>query len=487
LYAAAAQRAKPNASIVTPDMIKSAGKAVDWRTKGAVTGVKNQGQCGSCWAFSTTGGIEGQWFLAGNTLTSLSEQELVSCDTIDSGCNGGLMDNAFEWLMQSQQGAIDTEASYPYVSGNGQAPACSQSGKVTGATINGHKDLPHDESQMATWVYTGGPLSIAVDATSWQTYVGGIMTNCISDQIDHGVLIVGFDETNNPPYWIVKNSWGRSWGESGYIRVSKGSNQCLITSDPCTSTVGSGPAPPGPTPPTPPSPPSPPTPPGKDIEQLHCKDPKCKDCTIVKIPQNKCIAAASNSYKAQCITDGLLITAFSNKDCSGSGTVTVDPINVCSIVFNPDKKEEFVQNNCGSGPGPNPPPPPPPPPSPTTAAPSGNGSFTQMQCTDAQCTQGCQSYTFPQNSCLKLSDGGSGIAVCQADGLLLTEYPLSSSCTGPSVPDLMPINQCLQDQDGTYFENTCTSGMAAIMGTTQKMRISQGLSQKVRDFKLRRH
>ena len=250
-FARAAAKAKPIAWEKA-----SAATSIDWRTKGAVTAVKNQGQCGSCWSFSTTGNIEGQWFLAGHSLVSLSEQLLVSCDTIDDGCNGGLMDNAFDWLVQDHNGTIVTEASYPYVSGGGVAPACNEHGDF-GARITGHLDLPKNEAQMASWCAVHGPVAIGVDATSWQTYMGGIMTNCISSQVDHGVLIVGFDDNNSPPYWIIKNSWGASWGESGYIRVEKGTNQCLITDYPCSSIV----TPAGPTPPPTPSPPTTPAPP----------------------------------------------------------------------------------------------------------------------------------------------------------------------------------------------------------------------------------
>jgi cathepsin F/cysteine peptidase B len=164
----------------------SKASSVDWRAQGAVTYVKNQGQCGSCWSFSSTGSIEGQWFLAGHTLVALSEQELVSCDTTDDGCNGGLMDNAWSWLVSAEGGKIATEASYPYVSGGGNVPACALP-KTTGAIISGHEDIAHNEDQMATWMSTNGPISIGVDATSWQTYTGGIMTNCISSQVDHGV------------------------------------------------------------------------------------------------------------------------------------------------------------------------------------------------------------------------------------------------------------------------------------------------------------
>jgi len=201
--------------------------------------VKNQGQCGSCWSFSTTGNIEGQWAIAGNSLVSLSEQELVSCDTLCSGCNGGLMDDAFDWLVETQGGGITLEADYPYVSGGGYVPPC-QGGQSPAAYISGHQDVAHDEGSMAAFVAQSGPLSIAVDATSWQSYGGGVMTDCQATQVDHGVLIVGFDTSASPPFWIIKNSWGPGWGESGYIRIMYGANECLITTVPSSSTAGQG-------------------------------------------------------------------------------------------------------------------------------------------------------------------------------------------------------------------------------------------------------
>jgi len=224
--------------------------SVDWRSKGAVTQVKNQAQCGSCWAFSSTGGIEGQWFLAGNKLTSVSEQELVSCDKIDSGCNGGLMDNAYQWLVSNKKGQIVTEAAYPYTSGGGVSGSCKNVASMSvGATITGHKDITHSEAQMAAYVQKSGPLPIAVDASShWQTYTGGVVSSCTGKSLDHGVMIVGY----TPQYWIVKNSWGGSWGESGYIRLAYGSNQCGLNQSP-TAAIASGA---GVTVPSPPAPPS---------------------------------------------------------------------------------------------------------------------------------------------------------------------------------------------------------------------------------------
>jgi cathepsin F/cysteine peptidase B len=137
------------------------------------------------------------------------------------------MDYAFEFLLKNRNGTIATEESYPYKSGGGYAPACENKG-TPGAQITSYKDMPKDEAALTSFVYSSGPLSVAVDATSWQTYRGGIMTNCISRQLDHGVTAVGFDDNNNPPYWILKNSWSTNWGEKGYIRIVKNKNACLI-------------------------------------------------------------------------------------------------------------------------------------------------------------------------------------------------------------------------------------------------------------------
>jgi C1A family cysteine protease len=202
---------------------------VDWRTKGAVTAVKDQGQCGSCWAFSSTGNMEGQWQIAGNSLTSLSEEELVQCShNGNQGCNGGLMDDAFHWVITN--GGIDSESDYPYTSGGGNTGSCNSAKmKNVVAKFASVNDVAHVEAQMATFVASKGPLAIAVDAASgWQNYKSGIMSNCHGRQLDHGVLAVGYgvDTSGNISYWIVKNSWSASWGEQGYIRLAYGSNQC---------------------------------------------------------------------------------------------------------------------------------------------------------------------------------------------------------------------------------------------------------------------
>ncbi|GET88036.1 cathepsin L-like protease [Leishmania tarentolae] len=218
--------------------IRGGAMSVDWREKGAVTPVKDQGMCGSCWAFATIGSIEGQWATHGHPLTALSEQMLVSCDTVDKGCSGGLMDQAMAWIIENHSGDVFTETDYPYTSSSGTTLPCQNKGTI-GARIKGYVSLEQNEDAIAEWVEKEGPVAVAVDASTWQLYLGGVVSNCFALSLNHGVLVVGFNKTATPPYWIVKNSWGTSWGENGYIRLAMKTNQCMLNQYAVSATVDS--------------------------------------------------------------------------------------------------------------------------------------------------------------------------------------------------------------------------------------------------------
>lgn len=236
----------PVESDFNEDFVEALPTSFDWRNKGAVTGVKDQGQCGSCWAFSAVGNMEGQNFLAGNPLVGLSEQNLVDCDkecmnyqnqqTCDAGCDGGLMPNAFEYVIKN--GGIDSEASYPYL---GYDNTCAFNKNSIGATIKSWSMVSSNETQMWASLVANGPISIAVDATEWQFYFAGIFDfPFCGTSLDHGVLIVGVDHSDNilfedTPYWIIKNSWGSDWGHQGYIYLERNEGLCGVNLFPCSS------------------------------------------------------------------------------------------------------------------------------------------------------------------------------------------------------------------------------------------------------------
>jgi len=248
--------------------------SVDWVAKGAVTPIKNQGRCGSCWAFSTTGSVEGAYQIASGKLVSLSEEDLVQCDhNGDQGCQGGLMDNAFEFI--NKNGGIATEESYPYTSGSGVTGSCN-SAKATNkaVTVSAFTDVPKGDEDALKSAVAKQPVSVAIEADKsvFQLYKSGVLdSSSCGKKLDHGVLVVGYGTENGKDYWKVKNSWGATWGENGFIKMVRNKDQCGISQSASypTGAKSVGPSPPSPSP-TPPSPgPSPPSP-----SKTHYGDPK---------------------------------------------------------------------------------------------------------------------------------------------------------------------------------------------------------------------
>jgi cathepsin L len=207
------------------DMV-NAPSTVDWRTKGAVVvRVKNQGSCGSCWAFSSTGGIEGAWQIKNGQLLDLSEQQLVDCSGSagNQGCNGGLMSNSYKWL-KTQPNGITDQTSYPYT---GRQGTC-KTGQPKAASVTDFVALKANENDLGDWI-AKGPVPIALSASgTFQSYKSGILESGCGTQLNHGVLAVGYTADDKNGYWIVKNSWGQSWGNQGYIWLRAFKNTCGV-------------------------------------------------------------------------------------------------------------------------------------------------------------------------------------------------------------------------------------------------------------------
>ena len=251
-------------------------EAVDWRRRNAVTEVKNQAQCGSCWAFSTTGAVEGINAIVTGELVSLSEQELVDCDSSrDNGCHGGLMDFAFEFI--EKNGGLDTEEDYAYRAEEHKCKPEKRSRRVV--SIDGHEDVPPSDELALRAAVAHQPVSVAIEADqrSFQLYVGGVFDESCGVALDHGVLAVGYGTEAGQDFWLVKNSWGPAWGDRGFIKLARGLDAAAARERNVSATAGQcgialqasypvkdGPnPPPGPPEPPGPSPPPPgPTPPG---------------------------------------------------------------------------------------------------------------------------------------------------------------------------------------------------------------------------------
>jgi len=225
-------------NVLTPT-VTAAPDTFDWRNQKVVSAVKDQGQCGSCWAFSVVENIESVWMLAHNmtaaTMPALAPQQLVDCDDEDGGCNGGNQDTAYDYLEGS---GLEKESDYPYRALDG---TCEYKKSNVYATIKSWEWATYlrDETTLQQNLLSVGPLSVCVDASNWQDYSSGVMGEwdcCTLCQLDHCVQLVGYNKQSSP-YWIVRNSWGTDWGMSGYIWVDLGHNTCGIAESAATAVL----------------------------------------------------------------------------------------------------------------------------------------------------------------------------------------------------------------------------------------------------------
>lgn len=224
-------RSQSNETLYVPDWEGSTPDSIDYRKKGFVTPVRNQGQCGSCWAFSSVGALEGQLKKKTGKLLTLSPQNLVDCVSENYGCGGGYMTTAFQYVKDNR--GIDSEDAYPYV---GQDESCMYSPKGKAAKCRGYREIPEgNEKALKRAVARVGPVAVSIDASlaSFQFYSKGVYSdeNCSNQEVNHAVLVVGYGAQKGHKHWIIKNSWGESWGNKGYVLLARNKNNtCGIAS-----------------------------------------------------------------------------------------------------------------------------------------------------------------------------------------------------------------------------------------------------------------
>lgn len=233
---------------------ETAPTSFDWRKKGAITEVKDQGDCGSCWAFSAVEEVESTWFLNGNSLTNFSPQQVVSCDKVDQGCDGGDTLTAYKYIEKT--GGLTSKMDYPYKSGrNGKTGKCIKKDvKIVGGRVksmeyatkpcNKGACRKQDEKTLQKNLAQKAPVSICVNAEKWQTYKRGVLSSrgCgshSSKSLDHCVQLVGYGSSAKEGYWIVRNSWNTDWGVKGYIYLQMGQNACGVANEATITDYGS--------------------------------------------------------------------------------------------------------------------------------------------------------------------------------------------------------------------------------------------------------